>query len=163
MFTFGEKLFNLTARDRQTLRIDPFIKPNNLTITIATNSNSKQLSVPIDRCLYLNRVVLTWANTAAHFLTTAEITAFADPLLNFSLGRLFSRVGSVRGIVGDSVGGNAIVAESYAISERMDIVLPPATQLQLAVSANAAVASNLTTSWTVWGYLLPAGSIGRAG
>lgn len=158
MFSFGEILYRLTARDEKTLLVDPYFRDSGIqTLNIGTANQTYNFTVPVDRCLYLHDVNVALEPTVGTIWQFFSVTV-ADA------GGRVGTVGvrrAVAGLIGDNESGVGAAGKGVMITIPVRLVLPPQIdKLQINVSRDTS--AQITTFVSkISGYIIPPGGIGR--
>jgi hypothetical protein len=155
MFQVGEKLYNLTERDRSTLYVDSFFRSATVTIAALSDTGEALLAVPLDRALYINNFTLIGDGVALSTWTTLSIRAVSDAGVVYRLGTFLSAA-----LVGDNASTSG-AGVNVVINRLLGLIIPPNTK---SISLSAARSGNTnaaTATIAISGFLLPPGGIGR--
>ncbi len=154
MLNFGQDLYRLTARDEETLLVEPYFRAVAANIGAGLVSATATFITPLDRCLYLHSV-MTLANPGA-----THTWSIISVLIGSPDGVVSQVLSDRRGLLtGD---GNAAAVGGTTVSFRDDlrILLPPGVRVLVFCEKNAATNAAFFTA-NVHGYLVPPGQIGR--
>ena len=155
MFTVGQGLYNLTERDQATLYMDSFFRSSNATIAAASSNAEASITIPVDRCLYLNTYIFEGQASALSQWFAIGIQAKNDAGTSFRVGYFESTA-----LLGDYSSSSA-AGSVCTISRSIGIVLPPATKSISCIAFRTGATNPASFNFNVVGYLIPPAGIGR--
>ena len=155
MFQIGEKLYNLTDRDRSTLYVDSFFRSVTATIPALADSGEALLAVPLDRSLYINNFTLIGDGIALNTWTTLSIRAVSDAGVVYRLGTFLSPA-----LIGDNATTSG-PGVNVVINKHLGLLVPPNTKSISLLAARTGNTNAATATLAISGYLVPPGGIGR--
>jgi len=159
MFSIGQQLYELTERDYTTQLITPFFRSVRGNGGASANVTAG-ISLPKDRCLYIKYATISLGPCPLEFWTNASIFFRVFSVVQSDLYNINSIVSP--GLLGEGQ-GVATVGNSVAYNIPLDILLPPGTDsIDAAAVKSGAINQGQTLFFSIAGYLLPAGTIGRA-
>lgn len=160
VFSFGEQLYRPTLRDEQTLLIEPFARLINITIPIGPSTVNQLLVPPLDRCLFIESLVIVGIPGVADTIIGFDVNQ-GDPVFGSQPLRVFE-VFDGNGLIGTNASSVSGPGKEIVISlPNFNHLFPPRSSVGFDVNRdNAAVIS--TVQINLYGYLLPPGGMGRA-
>lgn len=161
MFSVGEQLYRLTARDEETLLVEPFFRRFSFTIVGAAQAGLVVVPIPIDRCIYIKKLRFTGASYVA-------ARTWSDWLVELDarfVGGLITVAASGNGNfsellstgVGTGGGANAVVEQSVDV----DTIFPPGMQTIRFNAFTPPKAVDAFFTFEISAYFLPPGRFGR--
>lgn len=155
MFAIGQETYRLTARDEQTLLVEPFFRKVVTNITGGVPGAGGVIQIPRDRSLYLNSFSFQGSPGAANFWT--DLIVWANIKASSQFHTLWQFAAS------QLVPNNAVASvadQRGGFNVRMDLVLPPGIDIVFQANRNP-FASAANYEFNLTGYLIPPGMIGR--
>lgn len=155
MFQIGEKLYNLTERDRSTLYVDSFFRSITATIPALSDTGEALLPIELDKALYINNFTLIGDGVALNTWTTLSLRAVSTSGVVYRLGTFLSAA-----LIGDNATTSG-AGVNVVINRNLGLIVPPNTR---SISLSAARSGNTnaaTATLAISGFLLPPGGIGR--
>ena len=158
MFFLGNELYRLTARDEETLLVEPYFRRISSTMTPAQAADAREFVYPLDRCLYIDGFQLT-LNPAEEALSVAQSFTIGITTQDGSgIANIFS-VHDNAGLIGNHASTRG-AGVSVRLQDRPKLVVPPGLKIRLDLLRS------VTTNAYSWrcdlnAYLIPPGRIGR--
>lgn len=163
MLSLGGSLYQLTDRDRQTLRLDPYAETLQYSVLTAGNSSETKVfrSVPIDRALYLEYVLWGGGPGVLAFWTLASLVARQVKNPNITL-TLYQVSGTTTApLRGDNV-QTAVTGQAFNVNKQLGLLLPPGVQPEFTLGRDNTTNNASFPAVQLFGWLIPAGNIGRS-
>jgi hypothetical protein len=155
MITFGQSLYNLTERDRSTLYVDSFFRTVSGSVPALSDSSDTLLSIPVDRCLFINNISIALDPIALSTWTTAAIRAVSDSGVVYRVFYVFSAA-----LLGDNATTSGAGVQ-VVLNRNLSLLLPPSTKNVSLLLGRTGNANAATGTCSINGFLLPPGGIGR--
>lgn len=147
MLELGAQLYNLTPRDLQTSFLDPFFRSGTVTLAAAQANNNVELTLPVDRSLYVHSLIFDLAAEAATNWESFSVNA--------------RRSGELVALVYQEA-ITPVLNTRYSKTIPIDLVLPPGADRIRFGATRLTTTNAVTATFQVLGYLIPPGEIARA-
>lgn len=161
MLSFGEQLYRPTAKDEETLLVEPLFRELTVLIPGASQLALWVLPIPIDRSLYIERVSCQGFSYVYAGNGWAEWFVQLDARFAGGLITVCNRGnGGFNPLISDGVAANA---PNAPFTQTVDVktVYPPGMATVRFNASTPAKAVDASVSFTISGYLIPPGRIGR--
>lgn len=165
MLTLGQELYNLTARDRETIFLDQVFRSYALPCPGGVDTNVLSVGIPVDRSFYIDRVIALLAGWVGVGNWTQWNLALGDAGGFNTLVCIRGEGGAAgRSIISDGSNPTVAPVPGEGCYQTIDIktVFPPGF-VNLAFSAmtlgRGAVAT--VANFRIHGYYIPPGGIAR--
>lgn len=160
MFTIGEQLYRMTPRDEETLLIEPFFRRFQFTVPLGAGV-TLDVTIQRDRAYFLKAVQFNGASHAGAGAFWSRWRVQVLDGVNAQLEIVDRDASSVTGrLLSDGTVGTADgqILKQYV---SLDTLLPPGCTV-VRLSANRVLGlADADCVFTVHGYALPPGQIGR--
>ena len=147
MLNIGFQLYELTQRDEETLKLDPYFRvQSGITLGVGVTNGTFNLSVPRDRCLYIDTVVFSFNAEAATTWTQALVG-------------LTDTIGITHRLSQDAL--SAGLGNAAGLTSRPKILLPPNIATLDFNGIRTGTTGAVTFTFWLSACLVPPGRIGR--